>query len=673
MNKTFFLLLILLQTVIFGAGAKNPNVPQIGAQIFIEPGQTKADIYEWFRMMNEYGMTVARIRMFEEYMKKEDGTWDFSLFDHAFRAAEKYDVKVFATLFPASDNNTVGGFKFPQSDDHFSKISDYIERVTKHFQQYNSLFGWVLINEPGTSGYIPDMKFSYDRFNQWKKDNPRLKNNTKGYWNLIDFSKELFLTEYNTWYLQWLADEVHKYDKKRHIHVNNHQIFENVAEYDFPAWRSFLHSLGASAHPSWHFGYFSRQQYTSALAMNCSMVRSGAGNLPFWVTELQGGNNTLSGNTPFCPTQEEITQWLWTSIVSGTDGVIFWCFNPRSVGEEAGEWALINFQNEPSDRLMASKQVTNVLSKYADLFAHAQLLNPTVQVLYTRESLWIEKKIHGRYTDKNYEGRQPGGVMKSAIAVYEILLENGVNSNLAEINEFDFGRQDYTGQTIILAGQLALPSKQWENIRHFVNKGGKLIVEGLTAFYDENMFALHHTGFPLTDVFGAMLKEVKTVAADFQEPGLGGMPVHLWKSTIHKTTAQPIFTNGELIYGTRNKFGGGEVVWLPSMVSLGAWRTGFSEPLSNFLMKEIDRDNLGWRLKTQYKNVMMLTMQSEDNFISLIINKNKTMKDLEIAIPNNIVKKSQIIFADKGGQMVRDKRTVQFHLHPEETMVVVWE
>ena len=228
MNKTFFLLLILLQIILFRTEAKNVNITQIGAQIFIEPGQTEADIYEWFRVMNENGMTVCRIRMFEEYMKKENGLWDFLLFDHAFRAAEKYDVKIFATLFPASDNNTVGGFKFPQSNEHFSKISDYIEQVTKHFQQFQSLFAWVLINEPGTSGYIPDTKFSYDRFNQWKKDNPLPKINPQGYCNLIDFSKERFLTEYNTWYLQWLADEVHKYDKKRHIHVNNHQIYYEI-------------------------------------------------------------------------------------------------------------------------------------------------------------------------------------------------------------------------------------------------------------------------------------------------------------------------------------------------------------------------------------------------------------------------------------------------------------
>lgn len=66
------------------------DVPIFGAQIFIEPGQTEADIDTWFRMLKENGMKTTRIRMFESYMHKTDGNWNFNLFDTAFRAAEKY-------------------------------------------------------------------------------------------------------------------------------------------------------------------------------------------------------------------------------------------------------------------------------------------------------------------------------------------------------------------------------------------------------------------------------------------------------------------------------------------------------------------------------------------------------------------------------------------------------
>jgi len=115
-------------------------------------------------------------------------------------------------------------------------------------------------------------------------------------------------------FLNWIADEIAKYDTGHDIHVNNHHIFENIAEYDFPSWRKFLTSLGASVHPSLHFVYFNRPQYAMALSANCNIIRSGAGHLPFYITKLQRGNNTCSGMNPFCPTDKEITQWLWVGV-----------------------------------------------------------------------------------------------------------------------------------------------------------------------------------------------------------------------------------------------------------------------------------------------------------------------------------------------------------------------
>ena len=74
------------------------EVPMIGAEVFIEPGQTPEEIDTWFRRLKEAAMTVTRIRMFESYMHKPDGSWDYSLFDLAFRAAEKYDIKEYKPI-----------------------------------------------------------------------------------------------------------------------------------------------------------------------------------------------------------------------------------------------------------------------------------------------------------------------------------------------------------------------------------------------------------------------------------------------------------------------------------------------------------------------------------------------------------------------------------------------
>ncbi len=134
------------------ATAADESLPMIGAQVFIEPGQTAKDVDDWFRILEENEMTVCRIRMFETHMRKPDGTWDFSLYDEAFRAAERHHVKAFATLFPADE--TVGGFKYPKSEAHLLEIAEYVKQLVTHFKAFPALYGWVLQNEPGTAAPI---------------------------------------------------------------------------------------------------------------------------------------------------------------------------------------------------------------------------------------------------------------------------------------------------------------------------------------------------------------------------------------------------------------------------------------------------------------------------------------------------------------------------------------
>jgi len=44
------------------------------------------------------------------------GAGNFSLFDNAFIAAEKYGIKIFGTIFPYTEKTDIGGFKFPRDE-----------------------------------------------------------------------------------------------------------------------------------------------------------------------------------------------------------------------------------------------------------------------------------------------------------------------------------------------------------------------------------------------------------------------------------------------------------------------------------------------------------------------------------------------------------------------------
>lgn len=644
------------------------DVPIIGAEVFIEPGQTSQEIDTWFKRMKENGMSVTRIRMFENYMHRPDGAWDYTLFDYAFKAGEKYGIQIYANLFPATSFTDVGGFKFPRDEAQLKSIAEYIKNVVTHFSQFPSLYGWVPINEPG-SGTLPDDPFSSKKFEEWKSIMSNNASNTSGYEHL-KFQEERFLMDYETWFIKWLTDEIHKYDPGKPIHVNNHQIFQNVAEYNFPEWRKFLSSLGGSAHASWHFGYFDREQYAVAMSANSEILRSGAGNIPWMMTELQGGNNTYSGFEAMCPTKEEISQWLWTTIGTESKGTIFWSLNPRMSGFEAGEWALLNFQNKPSDRMEAASKVAGTINENAALFANAKVQESGINILYTRESLWLEKKLQtgGSF----YQGRGAGGVIKSALAYFEALSEMGIQSNFKEISEFDFSKYDYKGITIILSHQVSIPSQYWQSLDSFVRQGGKLIVDGLTAYYDENAVCILKD-FPFYKLFGGNIREFKMINNLFDftlsEPELT-MPAHLWRGSLLLTTGIPISSEDDEVFAAKNNYGQGSVFWAPSLLGLAARITKDYSLLAVLLDQEAGKSiaTIPIRFKTLQKGMLMKIMQSGTSYIAVIINKSKQNTEVQLNVKSTVAN-PVVLFADRKGTI----SDITVKISSEETIVIRWD
>lgn len=660
------LCLLVLNFNFIQAQISQDEVPMIGAEIFIEPGQKPAEIEGWFRIMKEHGLSITRIRMFENYMHQPGGKWDFTLFDQAFKAGEKYGIKIYANLFPATSFADLGGLKFPKSEEQLTEIAKYIEQVVTHFKQFKSLYGWVPVNEPGV-GAVPSDAYAKSCFGQWKKAQPTSAYNSGGY-PVLDFSEQHFLVYYNTWFLSWLTHEIHRYDPGKPVHVNNHNIFQNAAEYDFPEWRKFLTSLGGSAHASWHFDYFTRRQYSIAMSANSEMLRSGAGNIPWLMTELQGGNNTYSGFTPMCPTKEETAQWLWTTIATGSKGAIFWSLNPRSSGLEAGEWAMLDFQDKASDRLQAAAAVTKVIDNNSRLFARAKVVETGINVLYCREAMWIEKKLKAAGEEK--PGREVGGVMKSALAYFEALSGKGLQVNLKEMGEFDFAADDYNGRAIILAHQISIPSRYWPLLENFVAKGGKLIVDGLTGYYDENARCLLRDGFPLEALFGGSIREFKVVDNLFDAPVLGlKIPAHLWQGTILPGSGKPVASADGATIAIRNKRGKGEVLWVPSLLGLGSRLKGDYSMLIQLLEQELPPIIAASPIafKEFQSNMLMKTLRNGGEYISVIINKSKEKRTvaLQTRLP---LKNATIIFADKTGSI----KGSSLEINPEETIVLTW-
>jgi len=655
--------LVGLGPVFLWAQTSSTDAPWFGAEVYIEPGQRAADIDTWFRRLKEANMEVTRIRLTEQYLRAPAGAWDFTLFDAAYRSAEKYGIKIYGNLSPST-----GGSEVPRTEAQWQDIADYVKAVVTHFRQFKSCYGWVPVNEPGISR-SPDEEFTRNAFRKWSEEQPPLGYHSHGY-ATFNFAEDRFLLDFNGWYLRKLVNEIRKYDPSGAIHVNPDAIFQKIAVCDLRSWTPFLTSLGGSAHASWHFGYFERAQYAVAVAANCEIIRSGAGRLPWMITELQGGNNIFSGTAPMCPTAEEISQWLWVTLGTGGKGAIFWCLNPRRAGYESGEWALLNFQNEPSDRLRMAARVAQTVKRDAALWANAVPVESGISILYTRESLWIEGKLTP--PSIGFEGRAPGAGIKSALAYFEALGEMGLQARLQAIDDTDFGQASYAGRTIILSHQISLPSRSWKGLEAFVAKGGKLIVDGLTGFYDENGFCVMGDGFPLEKVFGGSLKEVQLIGNQFDvallEPPLT-LPAHLWRGTIQPTTAATIATTGANATAVRNHFGKGEVIWIPSLVRLACRIKRDYRPLAELLTREINgASDTPFRFAAIQPGMLMKTLQSGASYLTVLINKGPEKATLSLK-GEAAARTPTLLFADLGGGLTSGNISIG----PEEAMVIQWK
>ncbi len=661
MKKTF-LTCFLLFVVAFSSRAQKTDYPLIGAQVFVEQGQTPAQIDNWFRIMHDAGMEVCRLRLFEAYMKDGQGNWDYSLFDTTFDAAARHGVKMFVTLFPnAQGEESLAGTRFPQDERHMASVMAYIRAAVTHYKDHPALYAWVLQNEPG-SRVAPVTEYYKPIFKQWRKAQPKPAYDSGGYLT-ADLSQDYFMRYMINDYLKRISDEVRKIDPKTPHHVNPHAIYALLPQYDFPAMAQYLNSLGASMHPAHHFYLLNRDEYLLGVAANCDIIRNGAIQNPYWITELQGGNNLYSGRDPFCPTRREIEQWLWTGIMSGAEGTIFWCLNARASVKESGEWALLTLQDELSDRMDASAQVIKTVLAHKEFFKQAEPVFDPVTLMYNHESYFVQNVQANK--KPGWDARETEAPIASLLADYKALTECGLHPSICAMDLYDW-KKDPAGEVIVLANMVALPSYHWDNIKNFVKRGGKLVMTSMTGFFDENDHCIAMGDHPLKEMLGANFSEYKMLGRRFDLNVAGSvMPVSHFKGLIRNYSATVLGRDDEGVLLVTNKYGQGEVVWCPSMIELGAWHAD-GKPLRRFMEQYAAgtlKDKAPVTFAGAHDGVVMRTLRSGGSYMSHVCNKGTKPVQLDMKAgkltPQTLYGTAKVTAS-------------KLALAPEESVVILW-
>ena len=634
MYKRVILYLAIVLTAL-SVQAQNNSFPLIGAQVFVEPGQTPQEIENLFSVMEDCGIKVGRIRMFGSHMQKADGSWDFSLYDTAFESAARHGVKLFATLFPFTDElNDVGGFKFPRSEEHLAEVDEYVKAVVSHFKDKEALECWVLQNEPGSGGPLNPQatpisrkiygEFTADLFDVAESD-----------YLMMPFERERFTRYYTNWYLKHISDVISSIDPIHGRHINPHQILQTLPEYDFVSFENYLTSLGSSMHASWHFSDFNRNEYPLGVALMSDIIAEAAGKNPWWITEMQGGPVTASGNEILCPSRQETLQAVWTGIFSGTSGVMFWTLNPRKAVREAGEWALMEFGGGRSERLEAVADLNKVIASNLDFFEGAKPVKSDVYILYDKESFWTQCE-NASAGKTNAVSRSKSAIAASMIGAYKSLSSLGLSPVLQNIERFDFD----PSKTVVLPDMVAVTDADVEKLCKFVKQGGTLVSTGMTWYYDAGMRCRFMEDSPLYECLGGRLKEY-AVGEELEtlECNDNTLVTEYWTGLVTPYEGAEVIASHEgRPAALKNVYGKGVSWWFPSMIDIGDRLT--ESDLAGFYQVACDKDADYGELKLENldKDVFVRILKNGSTYMMLAVNKSSEASAIKMdGMPENPV------------------------------------
>ncbi|MFP4355714.1 MAG: beta-galactosidase trimerization domain-containing protein [Phycisphaerae bacterium] len=342
-----------------------------------------------------------------------------------------------------------------------------------------------------------------------------------------------------------------------------------------------LMAEGGSFYPSIHLAWHFEEVYYEApksVYLQASLVVDwfkGGWCAPWESTggpqQLSGGKGMFEGAEDYTPgfTVDEgvMTQLMLTYLAAGMRGFGLWCWSARTAGWEAGEFALLDRNNEICQRTRQVGRIGQAAQKYRDELWQARK-EPMVGIFtdFDNEAMWAAVSVNGRDKYRHFGVQARIGASR-AMVNHNIPFEYVTGSDL---------RNGLSGRykTIYLPAVLAVDSQIAEILHQYVADGGRLVVDMPSTWLDEfGRLLPTGQGSWFEQTFGAKLR-------DFQFSRnvtwrLGGRALEGFVIELEPTEAEVVasFDSGKPAR-TVHKLGRGEAVIAAHELSLACWREG---------------------------------------------------------------------------------------------------
>ncbi|MCH8473878.1 MAG: beta-galactosidase trimerization domain-containing protein [Opitutales bacterium] len=271
-------------------------------------------------------------------------------------------------------------------------------------------------------------------------------------------------------------------------------------------------SFYPSFHPAWHFEEVDFE-LTRPMYMQSSITSDwfkGGWNATW---ESTGGPQQMTGHkAPFVPEVREkkpgftvdegvMTQLMFSWIAGGYRGFGIWCWSIRTCGWEGGEFALLDRNDEPTERAIQVGKIGTACRQHRDELWQA-MKEPYVGVFqdWDMEAMWAAAAIGGRDFFKKEPIRARIGASRAMIDAnvpWEHVTGSDLRNGLA-------GRY----KSIYLPAALALDDGLLEILYDYVKEGGRVVLDAPGGWYDYYGRVLRSpVGSPFEKLFGCQLRD----------------------------------------------------------------------------------------------------------------------------------------------------------------------
>jgi beta-galactosidase len=592
------------------AGERQPALTEltsklhIGTEFFLNRTETKESVEKHFKLMHDNGITFVRIFVIWDDLERTEGNWNFDGYDWIYDAAAKNGIKIGATLCgedpPGWMNKTAFYHHYANLDDPNLRAHAliYYDKVVNRYKNHPGAGAWFLMNEPNKYHFDAD---TFKAFGRWLQKKYGTVDELNKHWfrPLRSFDEvtmdERQLSdywideeEYLDWKtfnvdnlidtLSWIRDTVLSIDPKHPVHFNVTSATGDAEGQDVWKEKKVTDILGVSMHTAWavppstpeaDFG----ELYAYRLDMIASASRAEP-RKPFWVTELQSGPTVYTGRFSLNATPQDLTRWMWDSYGAGANAVIFWLWQPRDIGTEAGEWGLVSLTGKPTVRLPAVKAVAEALDKIPALAAERPQ-QPRVAILYDRDAAVIND-LDGIWQTRGGKYDRRNDVQDALKGCYLALLRAHIPAQYVDIDQLKRGEANKFA-VLYAPVTYAMDDGTVAALKDYVKQGGTLWADGITAWKDARGKIRPTIPGGLTDLFGVEADEIYPVqpANPYSVTPQNELGGELWKLPLEVKGAQVVLRDPDgNPFEVKHNFGKGKVIYFESAVTLAYLRRG---------------------------------------------------------------------------------------------------